>query len=276
MGKSLIIIDGNSIINRAFYGVRNLSTKDGTPTNAVYGFLNILFKYTDEIQPDYLCVAFDLAAPTFRHEMFTEYKANRKGMPDDLAVQMPIMKEVLSAMNITILEQEGYEADDIIGTVARLCGEEGVECIIVTGDRDDLQLASDTTKIYLTTTSKGQTTTDIYDKAAVEQKYGVTPEEFIDVKALMGDTSDNIPGVAGIGEKTALSLIQRCKSIEAVYGDLEHCGAKGAVLKKLVAGRDSAFMSKTLATIDKNVPLAFTPEDAVRRPCDRAKLAALV
>ncbi len=275
MGKSLIIIDGNSIINRAFYGVRNLSTKDGTPTNAVYGFLNILFKYTDEIQPDYLCVAFDLAAPTFRHDMFTEYKANRKGMPDDLAVQMPIMKEVLSAMNITILEQEGYEADDIIGTVARLCGEEGVECIIVTGDRDDLQLASDTTKIYLTTTSKGQTTTDIYDKAAVEQKYGVTPEEFIDVKALMGDTSDNIPGVAGIGEKTALSLIQRCKSIEAVYGDLEHCGAKGAVLKKLEAGRDSAFMSKTLATIDKNVPLAFTPEDAVRRSCDRAKLAAL-
>ena len=275
MGKSLIIIDGNSIINRAFYGVRNLSTKDGTPTNAVYGFLNILFKYTDEIQPDYLCVAFDLAAPTFRHEMFTEYKANRKGMPDDLAVQMPIMKEVLSAMNITILEQEGYEADDIIGTVARLCGEEGVECIIVTGDRDDLQLASDTTNIYLTTTSKGQTTTDIYDKAAVEQKYGVTPEEFIDVKALMGDTSDNIPGVAGIGEKTALSLIQRCKSIEAVYDDLEHCGAKGAVLKKLEAGRDSAFMSKTLATIDKNVPLAFTPEDAVRRPYDRAKLAAL-
>lgn len=275
MGKSLIIIDGNSIINRAYYGIRALSTKEGIPTNAVYGFLNILFKYADEIQPDYLCVAFDLAAPTFRHKMYSEYKAQRKGMPDDLAAQMPIMKDVLSAMNIKILEQEGYEADDIIGTVADICDKQGIECIIVTGDKDDLQLATDSTKVYLTTTSKGQTVTDIYDKTAVVEKYGVTPDEFIDVKALMGDASDNIPGVAGIGEKTALSLIQRCKSIEALYDDLEGNGVKGAALKKLQAGRESAFMSKTLATIDKHVPVEFSPEDAAVAPYDSAKLAAL-
>ena len=275
MGKRLMIIDGNSIINRAYYGIRALSTKDGTPTNAVYGFLNILFKYTEELAPDYLCVAFDLAAPTFRHEMFTEYKAHRKGMPDDLAVQMPILKDVLSAMNIKMLELAGYEADDIIGTVASMCDKDGIACCIVTGDKDDLQLATDTTRVYLTITSKGNTTTDIYDKAAVVEKYGVTPEEFIDVKALMGDTSDNIPGVAGIGEKTALTLISRCKSIEAIYGDLENCGAKGAVLKKLTDGKDSAFLSKTLATIDKNVPISFMPEDAAVQPYDKETLAGL-
>lgn len=275
MGKRLMIIDGNSIINRAYYGIRALSTKDGTPTNAVYGFLNILFKYTEELEPDYLCVAFDLAAPTFRHEMFTEYKAHRKGMPDDLAVQMPILKEVLSAMNIKMLELAGYEADDIIGTVAGMCDKDGIACCIVTGDKDDLQLATDTTKIYLTITSKGNTTTDIYDKAAVVEKYGVTPDEFIDVKALMGDTSDNIPGVAGIGKKTALALISRCKSIEAIYDDLENCGAKGAALKKLQDGKEAAFLSKTLATIDKNVPIPFVPEDAAVRPYDRDALAKL-
>ncbi len=257
MGERLVIIDGNSIINRAFYGIRMLTTKDGLPTNAVYGFLNIMLKYLLEIKPEYVCVAFDLPAPTFRHKMFDEYKAQRKSMPEELSAQMPIMKQVLGAMNVKILEKEGFEADDIIGTVSNICDKNNVECIIVTGDKDDLQLATDTTKIYLTTTSKGNTNTDIYDKNAVIEKYGVTPEQFIDVKALMGDKSDNIPGVMGIGEKTALALIQNCKSIENLYNNIEESGVKGATLTKLTNGKDSAFLSKKLATIDKNVELDF-------------------
>ena len=257
MGERLVIIDGNSIINRAFYGIRTLTTKDGLPTNAVYGFLNIMLKYMLEIKPEYICVAFDLPAPTFRHKMYEEYKAQRKRMPEELAAQMPIMKQVLSAMNVIILEKEGFEADDIIGTVSNICDKNNVECIIVTGDKDDLQLATDTTKIYLTTTSKGNTNTDIYDKNAVIEKYGVTPEQFIDVKALMGDKSDKIPGVMGIGEKTALALIQNCKSIENLYNNIEESGVKGATLTKLTNGKDSAFLSKKLATIDKNVELDF-------------------
>ncbi len=276
MSERLIIIDGNSIINRAFYGIRTLNTKDGTPTNAIYGFLNIMLKYTQDINPDYLCVAFDLSAPTFRHKMYSEYKAQRKRMPEELALQMPIMKQVLDAMNIKILEKEGYEADDIIGTVSDICDKSDIECIIVTGDKDDLQLATNTTKIYLTTTSKGATNTDIYDEAAVLEKYGVTPKQFIDVKALMGDTSDNIPGVAGIGEKTALSLIQTCKSIERLYDDINNSGAKGAVLTKLENGRESAFLSKTLATIDKNVPIDFIVEDARTKKYDNDALYQLL
>ena len=255
MGKRLIIVDGNSIANRAFYGIRMLTNKDNMPTNAIYGFLNIMFKYTDEINPDYLCVAFDVHAPTFRHKKYDLYKAQRKGMPDELRVQMPAIKEILSAMNISILEKEGYEADDIIGTVSRMCDEKGIECNIITGDRDDLQLASKNTKIHLTTTSKGLTVTDVYDSDSVFEKYGVTPEQFIDVKALMGDTSDNIPGVKGIGEKTALSLIIQNKSIENIYENLDACGAKGATLTKLTEGKDSAFLSKELAEIDRFVPL---------------------
>lgn len=275
MAQRLMIIDGNSIINRAFYGVRALSTKDGTPTNALYGFLNILHKYMQELEPEYTCVAFDLAAPTFRHKMYDGYKAQRKKMPDDLACQLPLMKEILGAMNIKILEKEGYEADDIIGTVADICGNKGIECIIVTGDKDDLQLASETTKIYLTTTSKGATVTDIYDRAAVIEKYGVTPEKFVDVKALMGDASDNIPGVAGIGEKTALALISKNGSIEKIYDDIDGCGAKGATLKKLENGKESAFMSKKLAEIDRHVPIDFEADDARTVQYDTKKLGEL-
>ena len=272
MSERLIIIDGNSIINRAFYGIRTLSTKDGTPTNAVYGFLNIMLKYIQEINPQYLCVAFDLSKPTFRHKMYDQYKAQRKKMPEELAVQMPLMKKILTAMNIKILEKEGFEADDIIGTVSDICDTSLIECIIVTGDKDDLQLATDTTKVYLTTTSKGNTNTDIYDKNAVIEKYGVTPQQFVDVKALMGDTSDNIPGVAGIGEKTALSLIQKCESIEKLYADEELYGAKGAMLTKLVNGKESAFLSKKLATIDKNVPIDFKISDAQVKPYNNNEL----
>jgi len=255
--KKLLIIDSNSIINRAFYGVRYLSAKDGTPTNAIFGFLKTLFKLIDENKPDYICAAFDLKAPTFRHKMYSEYKAQRKPMPDDLVKQMPIAKDILTKMGITILEKEGYEADDIIGTISRLCEEQEVECFIATGDKDDLQLASDKTKVILTVTKSGVNETVYYSDKEVLEKYNVTPKEFIDVKALMGDTSDNIPGVKGIGEKTALSLIEKHKNIEYIYENIDNIGLKGAMLEKLKSGRDSAFLSKTLATIDRNVPIDF-------------------
>lgn len=255
--KKLLIIDSNSIINRAFYGVRYLSAKDGTPTNAVFGFLKTLFKLIDETSPDYICAAFDLKAPTFRHKMFEGYKAQRKPMPEDLAKQMPISKEILSKMGVTILQQEGFEADDIIGTISRICEEKNVECLIATGDKDDLQLASDKTKVILTVTKSGVNETIYYSNKEVFEKYNVTPREFIDVKALMGDPSDNIPGVTGIGEKTALSLIQKYKNIEYIYENIDNIGLKGAMLEKLKKGRDSAFLSKTLAKIDRNVPIDF-------------------
>ena len=272
MGEKLIIVDGNSIINRAFYGIRALSNKENIPTNAVFGFLNILLKHIEEQAPSHLCVAFDVHAPTFRHKQFAEYKAHRKPMPDDLRPQIPLLKEVLEVMNICILEKPGYEADDIIGTVAKVCENSGTECIIITGDKDDLQLATERTKVFLTITAKGVTTTDTYDADAVMAKYGVTPEQFIDVKALMGDASDNIPGVAGIGEKTALALIAQNKSIESIYNDIENCGAKGAALQKLKDGKDMAFLSKELATIDTNVPLEFSVEDALFVPYNNAAL----
>lgn len=255
--KKLLIIDSNSIINRAFYGVRYLSAKDGTPTNAIFGFLKTLFKLIDENHPDYICAAFDLKAPTFRHKMYDAYKAQRKPMPEDLAKQMPIAKEILTKMGITILEKEGYEADDIIGTISRLCEEKEIECFIATGDKDDLQLASEKTKVILTVTKSGVNETVYYSDKEVFEKYNVTPTEFIDVKALMGDTSDNIPGVMGIGEKTALSLIEKHKNIEYIYENIDNIGLKGAMLEKLKNGKDSAFLSKTLATIDRNVPIEF-------------------
>ena len=205
--KKLLIVDGNSILNRAYYGIRPLSAPDGTPTNAVYGFLNILFKYMDEESFDYLAVAFDVKEKTFRHKMYTEYKAQRKPAPEDFIKQLPVIKEVLSAMNIACIEKAGYEADDIIGTVSAFCDREGVECRILTGDKDDLQLATKNVKISLVITRMGQTTTTLFDEDGVMEKYGVTPKEFIDVKGLMGDSSDNIPGGKGIGEKTAFSII---------------------------------------------------------------------
>lgn len=261
--KKLLIIDSNSILNRAFYGVRYLSAKDGTPTNAIYGFFNILLKLIKEQKPDYICAAFDVKAPTFRHKQYEGYKAQRKPMPEGLAVQMPLAKDVLRAMNVTILEKEGYEADDIIGTVAKICEESDISCFIATGDKDDLQLASDKTKVILTVTKSGYNETIIYDDKSVKEKYSVTPKEFIDVKALMGDPSDNIPGVKGIGEKTAMSLIEKHHSIEYIYDHIDEIGLKGAMLQKLKDGRDMAFMSKELATIDINVPIEFNAEDCI-------------
>lgn len=253
--NKLLIIDGNSILNRAYYGIRMLNAPDGTPTNAVYGFLNILFKQMEDIQPDGVCVAFDVKEKTFRHKMYDLYKAQRKPAPEDFLVQLPLIKEVLSAMNITCLECPGFEADDIIGTVSRICEENDTECYILTGDKDDLQLASKKVKISLVITRMGSTTTTVYDDNSVLEKYGVTPTEFIDVKGLMGDSSDNIPGVMGIGEKTAFSLISNYKSIENIYNNIETIDVTKSVREKLINGKEDAFLSKKLATIDRNMPL---------------------
>ena len=270
--KNLIIIDGNSIVNRAYYGVRPLSTKTGVPTNAIYGFMNIMLKYIDEYSPECLCVAFDLKAPTFRHRMYEAYKAQRKGMPDDLAEQMPHLKEILSAMNILQLSLEGYEADDIIGTVSRICDENNTRCYIVTGDKDDLQLASKNTSVLLTTTRMGQTTTEELDEEGVFKKYGVTPEEFIAVKALMGDSSDNIPGVKGIGEKTAFDLLSHFHSLDNIYEQIESEHIKKAAREKLIAGKEDAYLCHKLCTIDKNVPIEFKIEDALYKEADNNAL----
>lgn len=273
--EKLLIIDGNSIINRAFYGIKMLTNKHGLYTNGIYGFLNIMFKNLEELCPEYIAVAFDLKAPTFRHKAYAQYKAQRKGMPQELAQQMPVMKEILSAMNITVLEKEGYEADDIIGTVSRICRENELECYILTGDKDDLQLATDTTKVLLTVTKGGSTATTELDADDVEDMYGVTPTQFIDVKGLMGDTSDNVPGVKGIGEKTAFEYIRKFKSMEKLYENLDDPIVKPAARRKLEESRDMAFLSKALCTIDVNVPLDFSIESARRADYDNERLAEL-
>ena len=214
--KKLMAIDGNSIINRAFYGIRPLTTKDGTPTNAVYGFVTILLKLLEEEKPDALCVTFDRKAPTFRHLAYEGYKAQRKGMPEELAAQMPILKDVLDAMNIPRYELDGWEADDLLGTIAARDTAAGWETVIVTGDKDSLQLVSDHATVKLVTTRMGQTTTRNMTPAVFREEYGFDPIHIVDLKALMGDSSDNIPGVKGIGEKTAMDLIQRYGSVEAI------------------------------------------------------------
>ena len=258
--KKLLVLDSNSILNRAYYGIRTLNAPDGTPTNAVYGFLNILIKLINDNTPDYIFAAFDLKAPTFRHKMYSEYKANRKAMPDDLAEQMPVAKELLRLMNVPILELEGYEADDIIGTVSRICGENSIECLIATGDRDDLQLAENGTSVILASTRSGHSITEVYDQDSVIEKYGVTPSEFVDLKALMGDKSDNIPGVNGIGEKTASKLIGKYSSIENLYDNIDSLEVSDKIRQRLANEKDQAFLSKRLAKIDTNVPLEFDLE----------------
>ena len=260
--NKLMILDGNSIVNRAFYGVRPLNAPDGTPTNAVYGFLAILQKLLDGEAPDSLCVAFDLPAPTFRHDMFEGYKAQRKPMPDDLAVQMPLLKETLDAMHIRRLEAAGWEADDVLGSIAAKCERAGWECEIVTGDKDSFQLITDTTSVLHVKTRMGQTETILYDKARFEEEYGFAPPLMVDLKALMGDASDNIPGVPGIGEKTALDLVRRFGAVDNIYAGLETLDIKDSVRKKLDAGRESAKMSYTLATISREAPVELDPAEA--------------
>lgn len=276
MADKLMIIDGNSILNRAFYGLQGaqMTASDGLHTNAIFGFLNILNKFLEEEKPQYLCVAFDLKAPTFRHLQFEGYKATRKGMPPELAEQVPYMKEVLDAMSIKRLELEGFEADDIIGSVSK-CAEAGnMQVVVVTGDRDSLQLASENTKILLPITRGGRTETETYDARGVTEHYGVTPLQFIDVKGLMGDKSDNIPGVPGIGEKTALELIKTYGSIESIYENLDRIDKK-SVREKLAANRDLAFMSKHIATIDRDMPELCQVGDLKRQDYDKDKLYEL-
>ncbi len=273
--KKLLIIDGNSILNRAYYGIRPLTAPDGTPTNAVYGFLNILLKHLDEESYDYLCVAFDVKEKTFRHKRYELYKAQRKPAPEDFLVQLPLMKEVLAAMNCMCMELPGYEADDIIGTVSKICDQSDVECNILTGDKDDLQLISYNTTVKLVVTKMGRTTTTDYRPEQFREKYGIEPSEFIDVKALMGDASDNIPGVAGVGEKTAMSLIQNYKNIDYIYEHIDELEIKEGVRNKLKNDRDNAYLSYELATIDRNAPIDFDFSAAVRGGYNESELAAL-
>ncbi|MCD7947435.1 MAG: DNA polymerase I [Oscillospiraceae bacterium] len=271
----LMAIDGNSIINRAFYGVRPLTTQDGTPTNAVYGFLTILLKLLEEENPDALCVCFDMRAPTFRHQAYDGYKAKRKGMPDELAVQMPILKEVLSAMCVACYELEGWEADDLIGTVAAAATAGGWETVIVTGDKDSLQLIDDHVRVKLVSTRMGQTTTKEMTPETFRAEYGMEPLRMIDLKALMGDSSDNIPGVPGVGEKTAMELLHNYGDLPGVYANLDAPEMKAGVRKKLEEGRALADLSFDLATIHCDAPLGFTPADAQKREPDREKLLAV-
>ena len=256
----LVLIDGNSILNRAFYGImgsKMLTTPDGKYTNAVYGFLAIMFKVMDDINPDYMAVAFDLKAPTARHKMYAGYKATRHAMPEELAEQMPIIKDILKQMNITIIEKEGYEADDILGTLSKRAEKDGMKVTIVSGDRDTFQLASKNIKIRIPRTKMGKTETDIFDEDKVIETYGVTPKQMIEVKGLMGDTSDNIPGVPGVGEKTALNLIREYGSIDKLYKTMEKSpnAVKGKLKEKLIANKDLALLSKTLGTINLDVPI---------------------
>ena len=260
MGK-LVLIDGHSILNRAFYGVPELTNSEGLHTNAVYGFLNIMFKILEEEKPDHLAVAFDLKEPTFRHKMYADYKGTRKPMPQELHEQVPLMKEVLTAMGVPILTMAGYEADDILGTVAKRCQAEGEEVSVVSGDRDLLQLADTHIKIRIPKTSRGTTEIHDYYPEDVKREYQVTPTEFIDVKALMGDSSDNIPGVPSIGEKTATNLIVAYGSIENAYAHLDEVKPPRA-RKALEEHYDMAVMSKELAQICITCPIPFVYEDA--------------
>lgn len=259
MAEKIMLIDGNSIVNRAFYGVPLLTNGEGRYTNGVYGFLNILFKLLDEEQPDYLAVAFDLHAPTFRHRTFDGYKGTRKGMPEELREQMPLLKEVLQAMHIPIFEQEGFEADDILGTLSALAEKNGIVPVVVSGDRDLLQLAGETLKVRIPKTKGGRTETEDYYAADVQAKYGVTPAEFIDMKALMGDASDNIPGVPGIGEKTAAKIITQYHDIETAIAHATEIKPKKAS-ENLAAYQEQARLSKFLATIVRDMPLEWDKE----------------
>ena len=251
----LLVIDGNSIINRAFYGIKLLTNKDGVPTNAIYGFLNIMLKLKEMSSPDAVAVAFDVHAPTFRHKMFDAYKAGRHAMPDELRAQMPILKNLLTLLGYKIVECEGWEADDILGTLAAQCRKNGDECFIATGDRDSLQLAHGGVKVLLARTKMGQAVTDVYDEKAIFDEYGVSPEQLIQVKALQGDSSDNIPGVQGVGPKTALDLIARYESVDNIYEKLDSLDIKEGVRAKLAKDKENAYLSLALGEIKCDAPI---------------------
>lgn len=267
----LLVLDGNSIVNRAFYAIKALTTKDGQFTNGIYGFLNILLHLEQECTPDAVAVAFDLKAPTFRHQMYAEYKAGRKGMPDELASQLPILKELLDALGYTVVSCEGWEADDILGTLSAACRGTEHQCFLATGDRDSLQLIGGNTVVLLAATRGGQAQTVYCDEARILADYGVKPAQLIEVKALQGDASDNIPGVKGVGEKTALELIRKYGDIDYIYTHLDELEIRDSVRKRLAEGKDSAYMSRTLGTIRTDAPVSTNLEDYRKRRPDGAR-----
>ena len=279
MSKRLLLIDGNSIMNRAFYGImgNKMLSSNGKYTNAVYGFLAILFKNLEDLNPDYIAVSFDLKAKTARHKLYEGYKANRHGMPDELAEQMPMIKEVLKAMNIDIVEKEGYEGDDILGTLSKYGEKQGLDVTILSGDRDTFQLATDKVTIRIPRTKLGKTETDEYNRSKVIEEYGLEPKALIEVKGLQGDTSDNIPGVPGIGPKTAISLIQKYGTIENLYKSIEEGtdDLKGKNKESIIENKDMAFLSRTLGEINVNVPIEDTLEELKTEEWDRAKVLEL-
>lgn len=271
----LLILDGNSILNRAFYGIKLLTTKDGRFTNAIYGFMNILLKLEEDIKPDAVAVTFDLKAPTFRHKMYDGYKANRKGMPPELAEQMPVLKELLSSLGYVLVMKEGYEADDLIGTLA--ANTKGTDqCFIATGDRDSLQLVRENVNVLLASTKMGRPETNVYDIERIREEYGVTPKQMIDIKALMGDSSDNIPGVAGIGKKTAEDLIVRFHTVDEIYANLEVLDVKPGVRQKLTDGKEMAYLSYRLGTIKLDVPIDTEISHYVKTQADASAATALL
>ena len=264
--KKIVLIDGNSILNRAFYGImgnKMLTTPDGKYTNAVYGFLAIIFKVLEDIEPEYLMVTFDLKAPTARHKLYDGYKATRKGMPNELAEQMPILKDILKSMNIKVIEKEGYEADDVLGTMAKRAEKDGFDVTIVSGDRDTFQLTSNRVKVRIPHTKMGKTETETFGREEVLKKYGVTPKQLIEVKGLQGDTSDNIPGVPGIGEKTALELVKKYKTIDGIYEAIEkgEDDLKPKAKERLLENKELAMLSRTLGTINLEVPIEENLEE---------------
>lgn len=271
----ILAIDGNSILNRAFYGIRALSTKDGRFTNGIYGFLTILMKLTDEVKPDGVAVAFDLKAPTFRHKMYDGYKANRHGMPPELAQQLPVLKELLTALGYKIISLEGYEADDILGTVSKMCKDDD-ECYIATGDRDSFQLIRDNVTVLLPHTKMGTTTTETYTPQRIKDEYGVTPTQMIDIKALQGDSSDCIPGVAGVGQKTAGDLIKKFGSIKNIYENIDSLEIKENLKNKLANDKEKAFLSYTLGTIITDVPIGLSLTDFIPQQADEQKARSML
>ena len=271
----LLILDGNSVINRAFFGVKPLTTREGLYTHAIYGFLNILEKVEKEEQPEAVCVSFDLHGPTFRHLQYEGYKANRHGMPEELAMQMPVMKDVLRAMNIPIYECQGWEADDVIGTVGKICSNNGWECVIVTGDRDSLQLIDENVHVKLVISKPGQTTATLYTEELFREEYGFEPKKLIDLKALMGDSSDNIPGVAGVGPKTAKDLLAKFGSLDGIYENIDDPSIRPKLREKLVNDKEKAYLSYDLATIRPEAPIDFEPKDAIVQPYNRPELYQL-
>ena len=278
MTKKFMVIDGNSIMNRAFYGLQSanmLSTAEGLYTNAIYGFLNILFKYREEEKPDYIAIAFDLKAPTFRHNEYSQYKANRKGMPPELRVQVPVLKEVIDALSIKRIEMEGYEADDILGTISNYCNISGLETVIVTGDKDSLQLITDKTKVKLPLTRGGQTETHEFTIDKFREVYEIEPKQFIDVKGIMGDKSDNIPGIPGVGEKTALKLIKEYKDVETILQNINELNVGKSTKQKIADNMELATLSKRLATIELNVPININLDDYEVCDFDKEKLYEL-